>query len=558
MNEEKKEEIKIDSNAADEFIASVKAATLTDKMSRYSDYETKLGAAANTFYESVSVSSPVTHSGVHHSITDSYSNGLLNIGTNENGTARGSMSYDEYTLSNQTLNWGLWLALYNDSWVFRKAIDQPAEDEVSCGISFHNTSDTKPIYKELNTLSSQLIELLKWGALYGGSIGVLMFSGLKDEDYAKRIDYNKIKPETKTYMYVTDRWYGCAQEGLKTVNRMTDADFGKPRYYTVMFADGHSIRVHHSFILRYEHRSGPKFMKNGMLQGWGYAEGAHIYNEIIHNDKLKTSIQSLVDKALIEVVKMPGMRGVFMGTDKGNETQLKKRLEMVVWGRNYNSLTFLDKDDEYSQNTFSGLSGLADLLEQNRWQIAAALDMQGMLYGDMKNGMGADTQAIRRYNKTIKGRCESWYRPCLYKLCKVLFKKHGIKEDPDFTFNAVYKDEEDKAKIEMLAAYEDLLAKLEGNGIITKVQNAESFINYMNSGAISISITDADKEAVSENSKKSTEFSGTGFDESLEDTSFGNTDYGGAETESETESVSQPETRTTASVGSVTSMEGVE
>lgn len=59
---------------------------------------------------------------------------------------------------------------------------------------------------------------------------------------------------------------------------------------------------------------------------------------------------------------------------------------MVNWGRNFNSLTFLDKDDEYQQNTYSGLAGLSDLLEKNMWLISAALEMQGVLYGDLKQG----------------------------------------------------------------------------------------------------------------------------------------------------------------------------
>lgn len=441
-------------------------------------------------------SKPMNASGIHNVVKDTFSNSLLNISTNENGTGTGSDMFNQYSLSNSTLNWALWIALYNDSWVFKKAIDKPAEDEVNCGISLHNKGDMTAIYDDLNALKPACIQLLKWGALFGGSVGFMMFKGLKDEDYAKPINFKKINAKTSMSIYVTDRWYGCAQVGMQMVRNMSDPDFGKPMYYSIMFANGKMLKVHHSYVLRYEHRDAPRFMKNGMLQGWGYAEGAHILNEITQNDKLKTSIQSLVDKALIEVIKMPGMRGVFMGTDKGNEEQLKKRLEMVVWGRNFNSLTFLDKEDEYSQNTFGGLAGLADLLEQNRWQIAAALDMNGILYGDMKSGMGSDQSAMPMYNKTILNRCDAWYRSPLQKLCTVLFKKHGIKETPKFTFNAVFKDIVDNATMDKLSKYRGLLKELMLDGIISKQQYAESFANYMNNGAISITFTEAEKERI--------------------------------------------------------------
>ena len=477
--------------------------SLNDAMS--SKFEKDLSVHAEEIADMAKNSKPLKSNGIHQTVNDTYSNNLLNISTNENDTGHGSNMFDQYSLSNSTLNWALWIALYNDSWVFKKAIDKPAEDEINAGVSFHNKANVTDVYEEYNSLTPYVIQLLKWGALFGGSVAVCMFKGLKDADYEKPIDYAKIKPNTVMSMYVTDRWYGCAQEGFAKVKNMADPDFGKPMYYSIMFANGKTLKVHHSYVLRYEHRDAPRFMKNGMLQGWGYAEGSHILNELTQNDKLKTSIQSLVDKALIEVIKMPGMRGIFMGTDKQNESQLRKRLEMVVWGRNYNSLTFLDKDDEYSQNTFGGLSGLADLLEQNRWQIAAALDMVGILYGDMKNGMGSDTQAMPTYNRTILNRSNAWVRPPLQKLFTILFKKHGIVEKPKFTFNEVFKDLADTSKIDMLSKYSSLLRSLTADGIISKDQYAEAFQNYMNNGAIAISFTKAEQQSIKEKDENESE-----------------------------------------------------
>ena len=487
----------------DELFSFVSASLALDNNSKRTSMLDTLSDEADAIYEHAQKIKPLKAIGVHDSVTDTYSNNLLNISTNEDGTSKNSSMFDDYALSNDTLNWALWIALYNDSWVFRKAIDKPAEDEVNCGISFTNAGDMTSIYNDLNQLKPAMIRLLKWGALFGGAICFMMFKGLKDEDYAKPIDYAKIKTGGNVMrMYIVDRWYGCSQDGVKNVTRMSDDDFGKPRYYSIMFPDGKHVRVHHSYILRYEHRDAPAFMKNGMLQGWGYAEGAHILNEIVYNDKLKTSAQSLIDKALIEVIHMPGMRGIFMGTDAKNKEQLQKRLEMVVWARNNNSLTFLDSSDQYEKNEFGGLAGLADLLEQNRWQIAAALDMQGILYGDMKNGMGSDTQAIPSYNKTINGRCDSYYRPVLTKLCKTLFKMHDVNDSPIYTFNAIYKDQADTAKIDMLTKYNALLRELQTDNVISSDQHKSSFRNYMNSGVIAINFMDADKIAAESKNKK--------------------------------------------------------
>ena len=51
-------------------------------------------------------------------VNDAYGNKLLSVGTDDKVE-----SFTNYGFSNDTLNWTLWLALYNDSWVFKRAID---------------------------------------------------------------------------------------------------------------------------------------------------------------------------------------------------------------------------------------------------------------------------------------------------------------------------------------------------------------------------------------------------------------------------------------------------
>lgn len=426
-------------------------------------------------------------------INDSYSNSLLSIGSDDK-----VQSFTNYGFSNDTLNWMLWLALYNDSWVFKRAIDKPAQDEIRCGITLQGENEKfDNVYRRLKRYRFDLIQLLQWGALFGGSIGVMMFDNFKDEDYAKPLNKSKILASTTMRMYVVDRWYGVAPSS-STVSDMKSIDFGKPKFYDVTFADGHTIRVHHDYILRYEHRVAPKLVKMGMLQGWGYAEGSHILNELTRDDKLKASVQSLVDKSLIEVIKMSGMRGVFMGADSDNEAQLRKRLEMVNWGRNFNSLTFLDKDDEYQQNTYSGLGGLSDLLEKNMWLISAALEMQGVLYGDLKQGFSNDAEALERYDETINARCESYVRPVYDKLLRVFFILEGINEKVEYEFNSLLVNKQDKERMEGMKNYADLLSQMLGDGVITPKLYAKSMQQFVTKNIIDFGLTDEEIEKIDE------------------------------------------------------------
>ncbi len=415
---------------------------------------------------------------------DAYSNSLLGA-----GNADIQRSFTNYGLSNDTMNWALWLTLYNDSWVFKRAIDKPAQDMVSCGFTISGNEDYSKVYRAYNKHKSKITELLMWGALFGGSVAVMMFDGITDEELGKPINKEKIKGKALK-LYVSDRWYGVGITENDTVTNMRDIDFGKPKMYNITFADGRTVNVHHSYILRYEHRTAPNLIKNGQLQGWGYAEGAHILNELSRDDQLKSAIQSLVNKSLIEVIKMAGMRGVFMGTDKGNEAQLTRRLEMVQWGRSYNSLTFLDKDDDYQEHGFSGLAGLSDILQQNMWLISAALEMQGVLFGDLRGGFSQAADDVKRYSNTIKNRCDTLFRPVLTKFLKILFIVNDIKGGLDFEFNSYNQTEENNLRIESIDKYTDSLSKMNEKGLISKYQMARSLKEYIQKNRIDIIISD--------------------------------------------------------------------
>lgn len=417
-------------------------------------------------------------------VNDSYSNSLTATGKDDK-----VKDFTKYTFTNDTLNFIFWLTIYNDSWVFKRAIDKPAQDEIACGIDIQLEDRKEEVVSLYDTYKSNLIELLQWGALFGGSVGFMMFDKLKDVDYEKPMSISKIKGSVMK-IYVTDRWYGCSPSYDTTVTSMRSSDFGKPKYYDITFADGRTFKVHHSYILRYEHRKAPNLIKNGYLQGWGYAEGSHIINELMRDDQLKSDITSLINKSLIEIIKMDGMKGLFLGADEENQTQLQKRLEMVNWARNFNSLTFLDKNDDYAMNEFSGLSGLSNLLETNMKLIAAALEMQGVLFGDIDGGFSADTVAMKRYADTILNRCENYVRPVIYKLLKTIYNILGIKEEVKFTFLSLLRKEQDKEKVEGLKSFQELLSGLISDGVLTPALAARSLQKYVTKGIIDFGLDD--------------------------------------------------------------------
>ena len=447
----------------------------SEKLGAGNDFEHRVIDSAQKIFESAKESVPMK---------DSYGNSLLSIGNKEM-----SEHFSNYNFDNDTLNWWLWLALYNESWVFRRVIDKPSQDMIRCGITLAGSNPKfANVMRRLQAKRTDFINLLQWGSLFGGSIACVLFDNFSDEDYKRPIDIKKARKSKSMRFYVVDRWYGVAPSS-EIVDDMNSIDYGKPKMYNVTFADGVSKEMHHDFVLRYEHRTAPKLIKNGQLQGWGYAEGAHILGELSRDEKLKNSVQSLIDKSLIEVIKMAGMRGIFMGQDAENEEQLRKRLEMVNWGRNFNSLTFLDKEDEYQEHGFAGLTGLSNLLEQNMWQISAAVEMQGVLFGDLKQGFSNDVDALERYDETINGRCESYLRPVYEKFLGILFQLEDIKDKVEFTFDSLLVKKQDEDRIKGLSSFVDLCSKLQETGVLTPKLTAQALVKYVNKGIIDFGLT---------------------------------------------------------------------
>lgn len=423
-------------------------------------------------------------------LNDAYGNKITGTGTDDK-----IKSFTTYGFENDTWNWPLWMALYNDSWVFRRAIDKPAQDMVRSGITLElDNEKLNDVLNEVKKHRKSLIELIQWGRLFGGSVAVMMFDNMKDEDYSKPIDISALRKAKVMSLYVTDRWYGCAPSERTVDNMNNTTDYGKPYSYQITFANGHNITVHHDFILRFEGRTAPRLLKNGALMGWGYAEGCHILNELARDDQLKASITSLVNKALIEIIKMPGMRGIFLGADKDNEKQITKRLEMVNWARNYNSLTFLDKDDEYQEHSFSGLAGLSDLLEQNMLLISAALEMSGVLYGPLEKGFGTDSDALERYDETINNLNENYFRVVIEKLLNTIYKWFSIDEQVSFEFGSLIRGKQDKDRIQGMKDFQQLISSMLQDGVLTVKQYAIAMKNYAEKGIIDLGLTDEDIE----------------------------------------------------------------
>lgn len=400
----------------------------------------------------------------YKTIRDAYSNPMTLSGADNPLESFASFNYN-----NLTLNWWLSISMYDNSGIFKIAVDTLAQDLIKAGVTpnLDHVIKKKHAQKLFNTTKPSLISAMKNTQLFGGAIGVIMFDTITD--YSKAPDISQIKKAKKVIVKVFDRWQLNVDKNK--VKDILSEDYGLPVSYTVLSTEDDKLtNVHHAYVMRFILREAPKIIKD-IFQGYGYSQISHIYTELMKDQQLKHNIVALTNKALLEVVQMSGMKGLFSAlADPESQAEIEARLEMVNRYRNNNSLIFLDKEDQYNQFTFGGLSGLADLMEVNKDDLCAILEMSKLLlFGDTKGGLSgnADSEYLW-YQGKINGKQEEYLRHPLSKLVRYICIMSGADEDEistlDWTFNTII-PEKPEQRSERFKSFTASLKELKEMGV---------------------------------------------------------------------------------------------
>lgn len=417
-------------------------------------------------------------SAVANLLTDNFGNPRMKI-----GNADSNLTWSKWQYTRTFLDWFLWTTLYTQSWVFRNGVDKKSDATVA---DLEIASDAEPT--DINNVitlydfyKSDLKYLLKQGMIYGGAASAMLIEGMmfNTED---QLEVSKIKKGAKMSLYTKDRWQGLQWEDTAGYEALGTHDFGKHKYYKFYITSdtGQNIEFtkhHYSRVLRCGNRAAVQFTKY-QLTGWDLPEGQHLLDELTRDETTRASIASLISKALIEVIKMPGVRGLFSGIsgDLGSQNissrqELEARIKAVTDYRNFNNLSFMDKEDEYSQFQLANISGLADILAQQRRATSGAMEIPEMiLYGsaDTKGLIfqqdGSSTPEIEIYQQILNNRQDYILRPIMDKLLPVLWRIATGKDMPEgttYNFLPIFKESQN--------------IRLERAGLI--VNNAEKMKN---------------------------------------------------------------------------------
>lgn len=404
-------------------------------------------------------------------------------------------------------------AIYHGCWVFRRMVDIPARDMWSHGISIANengSEDLARVYSVYNRVKSDMIYATQQSRIYGGAAAFIMVDD-GESDLSKPLRIDNIRKGSPINFIITDRWYGL-EWSSELVDNYKSSDFGKPKYYS-FFVEGEDNligqKIHYSRVLRFVNRRSPRIVEQ-QLQGWGISELEHVMQDLMNHENTKNAISSLLNKALLEIVKLEGMRNTMAGLSAGNPQASQMFASQMTALNNYrtsNKLVFMDKQDEYEQSTYS-FAGLSDILNSQKDIVSGAAEMpEVLLFGTNRAGLNGDNPVeLRIYADMILGRQEQECRPVVDKLLPILFKIAGVEKPRhiNYEFESIL-DSTNESKQSALQSVVSNSMQLVDSELITRETALEEIVAAQKQTGFGVNITERDYELAREMDKQARE-----------------------------------------------------
>lgn len=365
---------------------------------------------------------------------DGFDNFVSRLGLNNDNTlSAGTYTFDLITRNRVKLE-----AAYRGSWTVGVIIDAIAEDMTRAGITIttneseEDIADLKSAMSRLK-ISQSMASNIKWGRLYGGSLGVLQIKG---QNMATPLDLDTVAKDQFQGIVVYDRW-----QLNPVLNQLIDSgpDMGLPAFYQIVndprmtqpnadTATG-QVTVHHSRVVRYTGIDLPYFQAITEMM-WGESVLERLWDRLISFDNSTLSAASLVDRANLRTVGIDKLREVVSNGGAAYQGLLAQ-FEMMRLMQVNEGLTLLDKEDTFESTAYS-FAGLADMLIQFGQQLSGGSGVPLVrLFGQSPAGLSATGEAdMRMYYDNINAQQEAKLRNPYEILLKVMWRSTFGKPAP--------------------------------------------------------------------------------------------------------------------------------
>lgn len=351
------------------------------------------------------------------------------------------ISYTSYGYQNLTANYQLLINLYKSNWVVKRIINIVAGDMMREGYKI--TSQVPPeVLEQLKKterklrLNKKIKQGIQWGRLFGGAGGLIVIEG--DEDLSQPLNYDTIMPNSFKGVLIFDCKNGI-DPCTELISDICSPDFGLPKFYNISSDNLHSIRVHHSRILRFEGRELPSIDRT-MNNYWGASEIEHIIDEITKRENVSWNIALLTFLANIRILKLFGLESIQGRATAEGRSNLQNRIEATNAIMNNQGLLVLGEQDDFQSFQYS-FSGLGECYDRFMMDVSGACEIPvTKLFGRSPAGMNATGESdLTNYYDMIREQQENVLRPIYDKLFPVMFMSEcgSIPDDLDFEFNSL-------------------------------------------------------------------------------------------------------------------------
>lgn len=308
---------------------------------------------------------------------------------------------------------------YVEHGIIQTLVDLPVDDAFRTDIEFKTDELTKEEKYKIKEFFEEkdFIEhfkySLKWARLFGGGALILMTG----DDMSKPLELKDLKNKPVEFVDV-DLWELYYGQNKDT----EDTNFSTANFEQFLFRpetyNYYDIKVHKSRVFRMEGRKAPAFVRP-RLRGWGFSVLETIIRGFNQYLKGVNATFEMLDEVKVDVYSINNF-AMSMMSKKGEE-QVKKRIMLANYLKNFLNALVLDKNDGYeSKGHSSSFSGLAEVMKEIRYQIASDLRMPlSKIFGIASSGFSSGEDDIKNYNTMIETEIRSKVKNNLKKLYKI-------------------------------------------------------------------------------------------------------------------------------------------
>jgi uncharacterized protein len=351
--------------------------------------------------------------------------GIASVMTGAGTSADRRMSYKWYTQSysaEEVIN------SYRESWIMRRCIDLPARDMMKAGrewqiddngasVKFDAVDAIEAVENEFK-VNAKICEGLVLGMLLGGAL--IIGDGNSADQELGEIPKGGLK-----YLHLMPRQHVNIGPIIRDI---TNPLYGEPEYFWVSGSTTGTQRIHPSRVIPFKGLPIPDDRLRGDEQHyWGDPLFVSLRDCVNNATNTLNSLAGLVDKSVIDILKIDGMTSIIGADDQAQEDALSRKIGFMTTAWSNLRAVAIDKDDEIDRLTVA-FTGMPEMMMAVLAIVAAARGIPATKFmSKAPDGMNATGDGdADNYEGFIAEMQETILRPIYERLDPVLFGHAGI------------------------------------------------------------------------------------------------------------------------------------